>query len=68
MKTLESPHRLYNDSFLHSRSFAYCKGFVDAYKRGVENNTFETDRERVLYKLGYEAGITEYCNATHPDE
>lgn len=61
-------NRLHNDSHLHARSYPYCKGFVDAFKDGIRKNDFEIDMQRFLYNLGYDAGITEYCNATHPEE
>jgi len=63
------------DSEILTRSIAYCKGFVDAYEEGIRNNPYDGGsfdqneiNRHVHYKLGYDAGITEYCNAVHPEE
>jgi hypothetical protein len=65
----------YLDSDIQVRSIAYCKGFVDAFEQGVSNNPYDggsfnqaEQQRHLLYKIGYEAGITEYCNANHPEE
>jgi hypothetical protein len=49
-------------------STPYLKGFEDAFKRGVEKNSYATDAYRYLYRIGYDAGITEYCRINHPEE
>jgi hypothetical protein len=63
------------DSIILTRSIAYCKGFVDAYDEGIKNNPYDggsfdhSEQERHLhYKIGYDAGVAEYCNAVHPEE
>jgi len=65
---------LYDPEILH-RSIGYCKGFVDAYEQGIRNNpydggSFDQDEinRHVQYKLGYDAGITEYCRDFHPED
>jgi hypothetical protein len=67
-------HEIY-DPMILARSIAYCKGFVDAYDEGVKNNPYDggsfdhAEQERhIHYKIGYDAGIAEYCNAVHPEE
>lgn len=40
---------------------AYQLGFYDGFTVGVENNTFTDDMDRHLYRLGYDAGVAEYC-------
>ena len=65
-------NKIYTDSYLHSRSPAYCKGFVDGYNEGVYRNPYDgAEREsnnHLLYKVGYDAGVNEYCNQNHPEE
>jgi hypothetical protein len=40
---------------------AYQLGFYDGFTVGVEDNTFDDDMDRHLYRLGYDAGVAEYC-------
>lgn len=48
---------------------AYKKGYKDGHKTGVENNPYEwSDVRRHEYKVGYDAGITRFCEETHPEE
>jgi hypothetical protein len=61
-------NQYYTDTEIHARSPAYCKGFVDGYYDGVSDNNFGIDEDRILYKIGYDAGVAEYCNTTHPEE
>jgi hypothetical protein len=52
------------DALIYSRSFAYCKGFVDGYNIGIQSNPFDGEhqaRHHQLYKIGYDAGVAEYC-------
>ena len=49
-------------------SVAYKRGFIDALKKGVDNNPYSWDEYRHLYRIGYDAGITEYCRREHPEE
>lgn len=72
---MEYKIKQYFEPAILNRSIAYCKGFVDAYEEGIQNNPYDggsfdnAEQERHLhYKWGYDAGITEYCNATHPEE
>jgi hypothetical protein len=61
-------NKYYTDATIHARSIAYCKGFVDGYYDGCSNNPFNNSHDILLYKIGYDAGVTEYCNETHPEE
>lgn len=45
---------------------AYALGYYDGRAIGQENNIFEDDLDRHLYKRGYDAGIADYCY-TYPD-
>ena len=47
---------------------AYHLGFTHGLKEGVENNPFEDDTERHLYRIGYDAGVAEYCRVEHPED
>ena len=47
---------------------AYVKGYNHALKRGYDNNPYSIDAYRWLYKVGYDAGISEYCNINHPED
>ena len=73
--TTEPNIQKYFDPAILARSIAYCKGFVDAYEEGIRDNPYDGgsfDRNEVTrhlhYKWGYDAGITEYCDATYPEE
>ena len=53
------------------RNVGYCRGFVDAYEQGVENNPWSGEMDvynYAQYKMGYDAGITEYCRDNHPED
>lgn len=63
-----NPNQIYLDAAYQSRSPAYCKGFVDGFYEGVRDNNYTIDKERLLYNIGYDAGVAEYCNANHPEE
>jgi hypothetical protein len=63
------------DSNILARSFAYCKGFVDGYESGISNNPYDgaspcyDEKLRHLhYRTGYDAGVSEYCRDTHPED
>jgi hypothetical protein len=47
---------------------AHHLGFMHGLKEGVENNPFEDDIERHLYRIGYDAGVAEYCWEKLPEE
>jgi hypothetical protein len=47
---------------------AYQLGFYDGFTVGIEDNTFTDDMDRHLYRLGYDAGIAEYCWEKLPEE
>ena len=52
-----------NNKFL-SDAFAYALGYWQGRACGhFENGTYEnmTDYRQLLYKLGYDAGVTDYC-------
>lgn len=63
-------NELYADTAVQSRSYSYCLGFVEATDHGqqLSYDKFVSDKHKLLYKIGYEAGITEYCNANYPEE
>jgi ribosome modulation factor len=46
---------------------AHHLGFTHGLKEGVENNPFEDDMERHMYRIGYDAGVSEYCRVAHPE-
>lgn len=48
--------------------YAFAKGYYDGLVDGIENNIYKQDLMRYFYRNGYDAGIAEYCNKTHPDE
>lgn len=47
---------------------AYQLGFQHGLKEGVENNPFDDDINRHLYRVGYDAGVAEYCRIEHPED
>lgn len=47
---------------------AYLKGFHHGLKRGWENNPYSIDAYCWLYKVGYDAGVSEYCRIEHPED
>jgi hypothetical protein len=58
--------------FLMQKEFeskpAYQLGFQHGLKEGVENNPFDDDIDRHLYRIGYDAGVSEYCRIEHPED
>lgn len=40
---------------------AYAIGYYDGRSNGVENNLFDNSESRVLYTMGYERGVADYC-------
>ena len=65
----------FGDADFQVRSLAYCKGFVDGCENGVSNNPYDggshdpaEQQRHIFYKIGYDAGVAEYCNANHPEE
>lgn len=52
-----------------TKTEAYKKGYRDGHKTGVENNPYKwNDVRRYQYKIGYECGVTRYCEEAHPEE
>jgi hypothetical protein len=50
----------------NERNIGYCKGFVDGYEQGISNNPYDGGNpndayNHLQYKLGYDAGVAEYC-------
>lgn len=45
----------------HNSYEAYALGYYDGRKNGVENNQYEDSSLRVLYTMGYERGVADYC-------
>ena len=43
-------------------------GYIHGLKEGVDNNPFKDDTERHVYRLGYDAGVSEYCRVAHPED
>jgi hypothetical protein len=48
-------------------TIAYKLGFEHGLKEGVDNNTFENDYDRHSYRIGYDAGVSEYCLSIKDD-
>ena len=45
--------------------YAYALGYFQGRKDGFfENLTYDsmTDKDKQLFKLGYDAGVSDYCN------
>jgi hypothetical protein len=40
---------------------AYAIGYYDGRHNGVENNVYDESKLRVLYTMGYERGVADYC-------
>lgn len=40
---------------------AYAIGYYDGRNNGIENNHYEDSSLRVLYTMGYERGVADYC-------
>jgi hypothetical protein len=60
-----------NDHLPYDRSIAYCKGFVHGFDKGVSKNPYDGEHQAInhnLYKIGYDAGVTEYCREEHPED
>jgi hypothetical protein len=58
-----------------ARNVGYCKGFVHGYEEGVSDNPYDGgsfDYEELYrhlqYKIGYNAGVEEYCKEKNPSE
>jgi hypothetical protein len=50
-------------------TLAYNLGFRDGLEFGYEkNNKYKRDKERHLYKIGYDAGVHAYCQYNHPED
>jgi hypothetical protein len=46
----------------------YMKGFLDGFEKGYENNRYKNDAKRYAYDIGYEAGVSYYCQVEHPED
>jgi len=40
---------------------AYMAGFDAGFEYGVDNNEFESSKDRTEYNEGYQTGVAEYC-------
>ena len=40
---------------------AYALGYYDGRSQGVENNIYQESKLRVMYTMGYERGVADYC-------
>jgi len=58
------------DPSIHARSRAYCKGFLDGYDHGINENPYSSERrnKHLLYKIGYDAGLHEYNDMQYPNK
>ena len=49
--------------------YAYAIGYYAGKAEGVYQNPYDQDKqERHLYTLGYDAGVSDYCEETHPED
>jgi hypothetical protein len=42
---------------------AYQLGFKHGLKEGVDMNAYENDLEKIWYRMGFDAGVAEYCRS-----
>ena len=47
---------------------AYALGYYHGRVEGVEENPYADDKARHDYRLGYDAGVADYCREMHPEE
>ena len=40
---------------------AYALGYYDGRSEGVEENMYHDEESRHWYRLGYDAGVADYC-------
>lgn len=58
-----------NTNMEDENSLAYQTGFADGLEYGYEKrNKYKRDKERLLYQIGFDAGIKEYCREEYPKE
>lgn len=49
------------DAEMMQENEAYNLGFMHGLQEGVEDNPFDDDAKRHFYRIGYDAGVSEYC-------
>ena len=49
------------DAEMMQEDKAYDLGFLHGLQEGIEDNPFEDDMKRHFYRIGYDAGVSEYC-------
>jgi hypothetical protein len=47
---------------------AFALGYYDGRAEGVYDCPFENDDNKLSYRDGYEAGVADYCDETHPED
>lgn len=47
---------------------AYAMGYYHGRAIGEEQNPYDDDHQRSLYRAGYDAGVADYCQEAHPEE
>ena len=48
---------------------AYALGYYHGRAIGVEDNPYDSEDEaRYYYRLGYDAGVADYCHENHPED
>lgn len=51
------------------RCYAYALGYCDGCTEGDEANPYrDGDDRRHYYRAGYDRGVADYCEMTHPGE
>lgn len=50
--------------------YAYALGYYYGRAEGSHNDPFSDDNEELqhLFKIGYDAGVSDYCGHAHGDE
>jgi hypothetical protein len=54
-----------------NEQLAYNLGFIHGLELGYEENPYDPEDYPKLthqYRLGYDAGVSEYCRINHPEE
>ena len=51
------------------RCYAYALGYHAAQSEGCDENPYrDGDDRRHYYRAGYDRGVADYCELTHPEE
>jgi hypothetical protein len=58
-----------NTNMKNEDTLAYQIGFSDGLEYGYEKrNKYKRAKEKQLYRMGYDAGVSEYCHQEHPED